>query len=325
MSAIAAHLPDGRLHLQHGPIDLIIEAFGELEEVRRAYGQAIDRFGDILPTLVRELPTLRRSVSDAYPLLQGPVARRMAEAVWPHRAVYITPMAAVAGAVADEMLQAMVKGRRLDKAYVNDGGDIAIHLTPGHELRAGIFAAALDGVARLTHDQPSRGIATSGRGGRSFSLGIADSVTVLATTAAAADAAATVIANAVNVDHPAIERRPARELDPDSDLLDLPVTIAVGPLSDSVIAEALDRGAAEARRLRLCGIVEGAALSLRGQWRIDTQSSLEPVKLPRRLDRGPQARAERPSLYDKRLIVEGRSLRSALRAPVETTGKLKLR
>src|SRR4030095_674236 len=185
MSAIAARLADGRLHLQHGPIDLIIEAFGAAVEVERAYAQAIDRFGDILPTLVRELPTLRRRVGDAYPLLQGPVARRMAEAVWPHRAIYVTPMAAVAGAVADEMLQALVRGRALDKAYVNDGGDIAIHLTPGHELRAGIFAAALDRVARLTHGQPVRGIATSGRGGRSFSLGIADSATVLAATAAA--------------------------------------------------------------------------------------------------------------------------------------------
>lgn len=270
MSAVAARLADGRLHLQHGPIDLIIEAFGAADEVERAYAQATGRFGDILPTLVRELPTLRRSVSDAYPLLRGPVARRMAEAVWPHRCVYITPMAAVAGAVADEMLQAMVKGRRLDKAYVNDGGDIAIHLAPGHELRAGIFATAFDGVARLAYDRPVRGIATSGRGGRSFSLGIADSVTVLAVNAAAADAAATLIANAVNVEHPAIERRPARELDPDSDLLDLPVTVAVAPLPDDVVAEALDRGAAEARRLRLCGLIEGAALSLFGQWRIET-------------------------------------------------------
>jgi hypothetical protein len=274
MSAVAARLPDGRLHLQHGPIDLIVEAFGATAEVERAYGQAADRFGDILSTLVRELPTLRRPVGDARPLLQGPVARRMAEAVWPHRCIYITPMAAVAGAVADEMLQAMVAGRTLDKAYVNDGGDIAIHLTPGHELRAGIFAhtldGALDGVARLTHDSPVRGIATSGRGGRSFSLGIADSATVLAMTAAAADAAATMIANAVNLDHPAIERRPARDLDPDSDLGDLPVTIAVGPLSDVEIAEALDRGAAEARRLRLCGLIEGAALSLCGRWRIET-------------------------------------------------------
>ena len=139
---IAAFLPDNRLHLQHGPIDLLVEAFGERDEVGQAYQQAIDRFGDILPTLVRELPLLRRSVGDAHPLLQGPVARRMVEAVWPHRAIYITPMAAVAGSVADEMLQAMLLGRTLDKAYVNNGGDIAFHLSAGHELRAGIFATS---------------------------------------------------------------------------------------------------------------------------------------------------------------------------------------
>lgn len=269
MSAVAACLDDGRLHLQHGPIDLIIEAFGVPGEVERAYAQAIDRFGDILPTLVGELIVLRRPVGEAYPLLQGPVARRMAEAVWPHRARYITPMAAVAGAVADEMLQALVRGRTLDKAYVNDGGDIAIHLEPGQSLRAGIFAQALDGVALLTHERPVRGIATSGRGGRSFSLGIADSVTVLAAKAAAADAAATMIANAVNADHPAIDRRPACSLDPDSDLGELPVTVAVGDLPSEIIDAALDRGAAEARRLRLCGLIDSAALLLDGQWRIE--------------------------------------------------------
>ena len=269
MSAVAARLDDGRLHLQHGPIDLIIEAFGGVDEVERAYGQAIARFADILPRLVDELPILRRPVGDVRPLLHGTVARRMAEAVWPHRTVFITPMAAVAGAVADEMLQALVRDRTLDRAYVNDGGDIAFHLAPGQELRAGIFVAALDGVARLTADRPVRGIATSGWGGRSFSLGIADSVTVLAATAAAADAAATLIANAVNVDHPAIERRPARDLDPDSDLGDLPVTVAVSTLPPALIDEALDRGAAEARRLCITGFIDNAALSLQGRWRIE--------------------------------------------------------
>jgi ApbE superfamily uncharacterized protein (UPF0280 family) len=275
MSAVAARFADGRLHLQHGPIDLIIEAFGAADEVERAYGQAVARFGDILPTLVCELALLRQPIGETYPLLQGPVARRMVEAVWPHRAVFITPMAAVAGAVADEMLQALVRGRMLDKAYVNDGGDIAIQLTPGHELRAGIFASAIDGVVRLTHDQPVRGIATSGWGGRSFSLGIADSATVLARTAAVADAAATLIANAVNIDHPSIERRPAQSLDPDSDLGDRLVTVAVGSLPTELVEEALNRGAIEARRLRLLGLIDCAALSLHGYWRIDAQPSLE--------------------------------------------------
>ncbi len=267
--AVATHLPDGRLHLQHGPIDLIIEAFGAPSEVEAAYRQATARFGDILPILVSELPLLRRPAGDAYPLLQGPVARRMAEAVWPYRDIFITPMAAVAGAVADEVLQAMSVGRALDKAYVNNGGDIAIHLDPGSSLRVGIFARALDGAVELTHDRPVRGIATSGWRGRSFSLGIADSATILGSTAAAADAAATVVANAVNVHHPAVERRPARELDPDSDLLDLPVTVAVGKLPSPLVDEALARGAAEMRRLRLRGLIDSAAVSLQGAWRIE--------------------------------------------------------
>ncbi len=160
---IGARLPDGRLHLQHGPIDLLIEAFGDGDEVERAYRQAIDRFGDILPTLVRELPLLRRPVSDAYSLLQGPVAQRMAEAVWPYRAVYITPMAAVAGSVADEMLAAMLLGRTLDKAYVNNGGDIAFHLSAGHELRA----MALCGS--LTTGRCAASLPRAGEGGRSRS------------------------------------------------------------------------------------------------------------------------------------------------------------
>lgn len=268
MSAVAARLADGRLHLQHGPIDLIVEAFGAADEVEAAYRQAVARFADILPTLVEELAGLRRPVGDRFPSLRGPVARRMVDAVWPYRAVYVTPMAAVAGAVADEMLQALVAGRRLDKAYVNDGGDIAVHLTPGQALRAGLFARSLDGVARLDFDQPSRGIATSGRGGRSFSRGIADAVTVLARTAAMADAAATIVANAVDLDHPSIERRPARTLDPDSDLGDLAVTVAVGPLPPDAVAAALDKGAEKARYLRSAGRIEAAALHLDGQWRL---------------------------------------------------------
>ena len=63
--------------------------------------------------------------------------------------------------------------------------------------------------------------------------------------------------------------RPACELDPDSDLGELPVTVAVGDLPPEIVAVALDRGLAEARRLRLCGLIDSAALLLRGQWTIE--------------------------------------------------------
>jgi ApbE superfamily uncharacterized protein (UPF0280 family) len=272
MGATRVSLPDGRLHLNHGPIDLIIEAFGAAGEVCEAYEQAWAQFPDLLPNLVAELKELRRPVGKLPPRITGQVARRMVEAIWPYRARFITPMAAVAGAVADEMLAALVEGRRLDKAYVNDGGDIALYLAPGERFTAGIVAdletPAIDGRAEITAENPVRGIATSGQGGRSFSLGIADAVTVLAASAAAADAAATMIANAVNLDHPAILRRPASSLDPDSDLGDLPVTVGVGALESEAIAEALDTGVAEAERMAEAGLIAAAMLQLRGERRI---------------------------------------------------------
>jgi len=273
VSAVAARLADGRLHLQHGPIDLIIEAFGAADEVERAYGQATGRFGDILPTLVRELPALRRPVGDAYPLLQGPVARRMAEAVWPHRAVYITPMAAVAGAVAEEILGAMLAVAPLTRAYVNNGGDIALHLAPGETFKIAMIdrpdRPSLFGTATIAAQDPVRGIATSGWRGRSFSLGIADAVTVLAPTAAMADAAATVIANAVDLpNHPGILRVPATDLQPDSDLGVRLVTRHVPDLAPADVAKALDAGEAAALSLQSRKLIIVAALHLQGQTRL---------------------------------------------------------
>jgi hypothetical protein len=116
---------------------------------------------------------------------------------------------------------------------------------------------------------PTRGVATSGRHGRSFSLGIADAVTALGRTAAQADAAATIIANAVDLPgHPAITRCPAKELQPDSDLGERLVTRDVGPLQGFEIVAALEAGADKARALLAAGLIDGAALHLQGETRI---------------------------------------------------------
>ncbi|MGH6886080.1 MAG: UPF0280 family protein, partial [Geminicoccales bacterium] len=132
--ADGALLPDGRLRLGHGPIDLVIEAFGEADEVEAAYAQAWACFSGILGELVAELAVLRAPVGSGLPPVHGSAARRMAAAVWPHRQVFVTPMAAVAGAVADEVMAALTAGRTLERAYVNNGGDVALHLTPGQEI-----------------------------------------------------------------------------------------------------------------------------------------------------------------------------------------------
>ena len=268
---VAARLPDGRLHLQHGPIDLIIAAWGEAGEVRLACDQAWDRFQDILQVLVDELCGLRMPVGDVYPLFRGPVARRMVAAVWPHRAVFVTPMAAVAGAVADEILIALRARRTLRKAYVNNGGDIAIWMASDESFRAGVVAdvdaPAIDAVATIGAGDGIGGLATSGWRGRSQCLGIADAATVLAVDAAAADAAATLVANAVNVEHPAVRRLPAREVRDDSDLGDRRVTVAVGSLPDAAVTAALDNGARVAETMRRQGLIRAAYLTLQGQMR----------------------------------------------------------
>src|SRR5258708_38651246 len=132
-------------------------------------------------------------------------------------------MAAVAGAVAEEILGVMLREARLTRAYVNNGGDIALHLADGEHFTVGLAerpdAPGLMRTMIIHADDPARGVATSGRHGRSFSLGIADAVTVLARTASQAHAAATIMANAVDLPgHPGIPRRPPRDLQPDSDL-----------------------------------------------------------------------------------------------------------
>lgn len=261
--AVGAWLPDGRLHLQHGPIDLICLAEGPGAEA--AFSRGIGRFDGLLQELVAELPALR-SLDAA---VTGETARLMARAVAPFRPAFITPMAAVAGAVAQTVLAAMA-GPGLSRLAVNNGGDIALWLAPGEGFEVAMATqGAIAGHIRLAAGSGVAGIATSGWRGRSWSLGIADAVTVLAPTAAMADAAATMVANAVDLPgHPAISRTPAWAMQADSDLCDSPVTTAVGPLSPLEVAMALDRGLHAAEHWRRRGLIHSAALHLCGQSRL---------------------------------------------------------
>ena len=263
-----------RLHLNEGPIDLVIGAEGALTAVRAAYATAAYCFDGMLSELVAELPVLRQPAGLRTAILSGPIAQRMMRAVTPHIDIFVTPMAAVAGAVADEVLAAMIVTPGLDKAYVNNGGDIAFHLTSGAQMKIGavseLQAALPDGFLDIAADTGIRGVATSGMDGRSFSRGIADAVTVLANDAAAADVAATLIANAVNIDHPTIRREPACSLDPDSDLGDRLVTVEVGDLPSLTVAQALDAGKACADTMLQRDLIRGALLRCRGQVRIAT-------------------------------------------------------
>ncbi len=271
-AAIAGRIAgSGRLRLRHGPIDLILDLRGTTDAVARGEAAARTAFAGLLERLVEELPLLRAPVAGGSPDPRGPVARRMMAAVRPHARVFVTPMAAVAGAVADHMRDAVLAAAPLDRVLVNNGGDIAIHLGPGASCAIAVGAATGECPARvaLTAADGIGGVATSGWRGRSHSLGIADAVTVLAADAAGADAAATLIANAVDLPgSPAVTRRPARELAPDSDLGDRPVTVGVAPLPAVDRAAALDAGRTVAEGMVARGLIRGAFLYLQGASRI---------------------------------------------------------
>lgn len=276
MSAQRTQLSDGRWHFQHGPMDIVIGASGRPAAMAQAHQHAWERFSGVLDELVQELALLRRPVRGACPL-HGPVARRMWQACQPFQNAFITPMAAVAGSVAQELIASYDRDG-VTRAWVNNGGDIALHLAAGQAVRIGLYAdiarldsqelcggIRTDGAFEVSSRLPVRGVATSGWRGRSFSMGIADSVTILARTAAEADAAATVIANAVDVADARIVRRPACELKDDSDLGALPVTVDVPPLAPALVQQALQAGLLRAQALRAAGLIWSAALVCQNQ------------------------------------------------------------
>src|SRR5258708_16122774 len=176
--AVIRMLPNGRrLHLHDGPIDLIIEASGTPQAISAAYEAAARRFVSILDELCSELPLLRTRAQKISERPRGAVAQRMFAAVEPYcELCFITPMAAVAAAVAETILDSMLAVAPLDRAYVNDGGDIAIHLNDNQSYKSGMVERpeppSLFGSLGISAADPVRGIATRRRGGRSFSLGI---------------------------------------------------------------------------------------------------------------------------------------------------------
>ena len=269
-------MADNRLHLQHGPIDIIAHVDAPEEVRKRLYTSASNRFSTVLVELVAEMDLLKQPWSADLPDPKGGIAQKMCFAVRGSD-IFVTPMAAVAGAVADEVLEAMLYEAKntdpcleeIQRMYVNNGGDIAFWLNAGESFSIGVVdnpgIPELNARVSLAYESPVRGIATSGWRGRSLSLGIADAVTVLAGSAATADAAATLIANDVNVYYPGILKRPASEVKDESDLGMLPVTVDVPPLPVDQISEALKRGAQTAGNFIRTGKIEAAYLSLQKQ------------------------------------------------------------
>jgi ApbE superfamily uncharacterized protein (UPF0280 family) len=269
-------LQENRLHLHHGPIDIIAHVEAP-EEIRKClYESASKRLSTVLEELVSELDLLKLPWSKNHPEPRGSIARKMLNAVNGSMR-FITPMAAVAGAVAEEIMETMIlEANSIDtslesirRMYVNNGGDISFWLNNGDSFTIGVVenteTPELNTKVCLPYESPVRGVATSGWRGRSQSLGIADAVTVLASSSANADAAATLIANDVNAEYPGIVRIPACEVKDDSDLGMRLVTVDVPQLPERIISQALQCGAQTVRELISKEKINSAYLSLQKQ------------------------------------------------------------
>jgi hypothetical protein len=208
------------------------------------------------------------------------IGRDMIEAVKRVDEDSLTPMAAVAGAVADHIL-ADLANCDLDFISVNNGGDISIWNEKKRSLRIGlgdIQSGKNLPYNLMIRDRDRIGLATSGLGGRSFTLGIADLGTAVAESAALADAAATFICNQTNLEAPDIVRRKAVTLDAQTDIPEELVTVQVGELKTEQVQAALEAGLQAASRLKQEGVICGAVIMVKGEI-VSTVHKNEPIHL----------------------------------------------
>lgn len=254
--------------VQCGPMHMTVEAWTDGRPSKDAVGAAVRAALQGLTEIARFQPLCKSWIDEAAPspLLPDPV-NTMLRAAASACETKVTGMAAVAGTIAETAAEAGFRAGAT-RIICNNGGDIALRLAPGEYVTVGVSSSLEQRKpwARIKIGAGSgiRGICTSGLGGRSLTLGIASAVTVFAENAPDADVAATLIANHVSARHPAIVRKHAEELRPDTDIGGLLVTERVGSLPESVWHDALANGVKEARRLQSLGLIKGAALHAGG-------------------------------------------------------------
>lgn len=157
----------------------------------------------------------------------------MAESVLATGEPTLTPMAAVAGTVADAMADWLF-ARGADLVAVNNGGDVALRLGEGRSIRMGILPdlnGRVTEIVEIRAEDGIGGVCTSGLGGRSLTRGIAGGVTVFSRRCALADACATHIANCSYIESPRVHTCLAGEIEPESDIASLRIVTAVGRFS----------------------------------------------------------------------------------------------
>ena len=259
-------LPGGRAVLaENGPLRMVIQAFQGSDPCLDLAVNAAGYAFDCLKQVAGQMAVLKQRPGDIRELPPEPISRQMIASVCAVGDADLTPMAAVAGTLADAVADWLF-GHGLSRVIVDNGGDIAIRLKPGETTRVGlrpeIQHPEISHVLTIDGRHSSWGITTSGLGGRSFTCGFASAVTAIARTSSLADAAATAVANACFVAGADVIQVPAEKLDPNIDIPGLLVTVSVGSLSPAQTAEALSNALKKAEQLSQKGVIWGALIAV---------------------------------------------------------------
>jgi ApbE superfamily uncharacterized protein (UPF0280 family) len=247
---------------------LVIEArVGKVPQPQQAL-RAADEAVKFLEGVAAARHFLGRDYRERMSQVTDPLALKMIASVQAIGDEDLTPMAAVAGAIADAVADFLFE-RGMTRVLVDNGGDVAIRNCEGEPVTVGIRSQV--DSQRISHtvvlgpERTAWGVATSGIGGRSLSRGVLEAATIVAGDTSLADAAATAVANASRLEDSAVIRKPAEEIDPYTDIAGLDVTVRVGPLSEKDKQRAIDQSLHRAEELIDNRIILGAFMACQGR------------------------------------------------------------
>lgn len=255
------------MFLEIGPASLVIQGTKSGSPWQCEEKRVVEKVKLIMAQIADLLPVLKQRAYRITNTRYMPyVPKMMVEAVKSVDESTLTPMAAVAGAVADA-LKEFLNHEGIETLSVNNGGDISVFNSTDRTLTIDIGDIRNSkGPQRMlsVRGLTDYGVATSGLGGRSLTLGLADTVTVVAPTAALADAAATFVCNHTNTMSDKVRRIRAVEVDPLTDIPDEMVTIQVNQLTREDRNKALQNGLTVASNLQKSRLIYGSVIVLQG-------------------------------------------------------------
>lgn len=260
-------LQGGAALVECGPMRLVIDArIGKVAQPQQSM-RAAEQAVWLLEGVARARPFLGRNYRELISQVADPLALKMIASVQAVGDEDLTPMAAVAGTMADAVADFLFE-RGMTRVLVDNGGDVAVRSCDGEPVKVGIRpqvdSKGISDVILLGPERTAWGIATSGFGGRSLTRGVLESATVVAADASLADAAATAVANAGTIADGAVVRSPAEAIDPYTDIAGLGVTVRIGPLAEERKQQAIDQAIRRAEQLIERRIILGAYAACQG-------------------------------------------------------------